>query len=406
MPDFYIFNPTCDYAVANGSHSWHPNKLLKKMERDLDTMQLFISQSEDFVIVNKIPSREFITSLQKLDIEIPKFVLHEEITDRSKFSDLPKNGLLPWGWSPEIHKRLQPLKMGCSVQFKESPVFKWQAEHRELYSKKFAAGILESLISEYSNECFVPPDKTPEICTTKQEFKNLIKRWGKIMVKAPWSSSGRGLQPITKTPVHPKVWEKVLGVVNEQGYAIVEPYFDKALDLAFQFELKKGKAGYLGISNFTTDHKGQYIGNSLNGLPAETDKKILGFAATMPQKIVGPLIEIIERSKMSKFYEGFFGVDTLIYFNEKKQLKINPCLEINVRQSMGLLTLQIEKIIAPGRKGIFRIFYKPGANFHEFAKNMQGKYPIKIIKGKIELGFFPLTEPKETALFGAYVLVF
>jgi hypothetical protein len=35
LPDIYLFNPTCEMAVANSHTSWQPNLLLQKMEEDL-----------------------------------------------------------------------------------------------------------------------------------------------------------------------------------------------------------------------------------------------------------------------------------------------------------------------------------------------------------------------------------
>ncbi len=375
------------------------------MELDLGVLQLHFSKPKDYILVNKLPSSEFKESLNQLNIKTPNFIQPENIFGNTEFINSPKNRLLPWGWSPAMHKQLSVLKPGCSGEFKKSPVFNWQSESKNLYSKKFARGILETLISDYPDECFIPKDKIPEICTTQKEFECVIKRWGRIMVKAPWSSSGRGLQPIIKSFIHPKVWAKLLGIVKEQGYAIVEPYLDKVLDLAFIFELKNGKVDFYGTSNFTTDKKGQYIGNSLNGLPDDIDKRVVDFVDSIPQKVIQPLTEIIESTDLAKFYEGFFGVDTLVYYDKNGALKINPCLEINVRQNMGLLSLSLEKLIHHNKKGIYRIFYNPGKTFLQFKKEMEKKHSLKITNYKIESGFFPLTEALDSTLFGAYLLV-
>lgn len=405
LPNIYLFNPTCEYAVANGNVSWHPNKMLQKMELELATLPMFLAKTEDYIIVDKIPSSLFINSLKKLGLETPQFITKKEALTNKSFTSLKRDKLLPWGWSPSAHKLLSPLKSSCSEKFKNSPVFNWLSEYRDFYSKKFALGILEILLLKYPSEHFISENQLTKICTTKQDFELFLRKWGKIMVKAPWSSSGRGLQPVTKTPVHPKVWEKLLAIVKDQGYAIVEPYLNKALDLAFQFELKKGKVRFIGFSNFFTDYKGQYNGNSLNGLPDNLDNEILEFAQFIPEKIIPPLIRILELSELAKSYEGFFGVDTLIYRNEKNELKINPCLEINVRQNMGLLSLQFEKIIHPEKKGVYKTFYKPGKTFSQFKKEMENKNPLNIIDGKIESGFFALTEAVDDSMFGAYLLV-
>ncbi len=46
FPDIFYFNPTCEFAVANGSPNWQPNKLLKKMEDDLSVLPLFFGKKE------------------------------------------------------------------------------------------------------------------------------------------------------------------------------------------------------------------------------------------------------------------------------------------------------------------------------------------------------------------------
>jgi hypothetical protein len=399
----FLFNPTCEYAIANGSPNWQPNRLLQKMESDLSTLPQFFTGKNDFVLVDKMPSSGFIENLQRASMEIPNFILKNEANCNQQFIQLPKNKLLPWGWSPAAHQFLLPLKQSCSSEFRQSPVFNWKQEHREITSRKFAIDILKQVSISMNADYLLPPELTPKICITQTDFENAIRQWGKIMVKAPWSSSGRGLQPVTKTPVHPKVWEKIMGIVKEQGFAISEPYLNKVLDLAFLFELKKGKVEFLGISNFCTDKKGQYEGNYINGLPVNTEKEIVEFTNIVEHEIREPLIKAIETSKMAVFYEGVFGVDTLIYADEKAKLRINPCLEINVRHTMGLLSLQLEKLIQPSKKGMFRIFYQPGVSFYTFNKEMKKKHPLKISEGKIESGFFAITEAVEDTLFGAYL---
>ena len=289
----YFFNPTCEYAVANGNASWQPNRILQKMESDLATLPMFFASSEDLVLVDRLPSNDFLEQFEKINISLPQFVLKKEILNSENSKKQNCGKLAPWGWSPATHKLLSPLKPQCSEEFKNSPVANWKPEYRDLYSKKFALKILKELLSSIHSDVFISEDSLPEICTTKKQFEQLISRWEKLMVKAPWSSSGRGLQPITKTPVHEKVWEKLLGIVNDQGFALVEPLLDKAADLAFQFELKKGKVSFLGISNFSADKKGQYQGNFLNGMPESYSPEIKDFIQEVQEFIINPQLKFL-----------------------------------------------------------------------------------------------------------------
>lgn len=402
-PDIFLFNPTCEYAVANGQASWQPNRLLRKMEYDLDILPLFLARPEDIILVRKRPSGQFLRSLAGKGIRLPSFVLlSEAIKEPLPVKSI--NRLLPWGWSPAAHKILAPLKLFCSEEFKKSPVSKWDPGQREIRSKKFAMEILKQVLPQLSGEWVLPPEMLPQVCTTRAHIEKLISQWGQVMVKAPWSSSGRGLQPITRIPVVEKVWEKLTGIINDQGYAMVEPLLKKELDLALQFEVKKEHISFLGISWFLTDRKGQYQGNILEDRPERLPSDVMEFAGHIPEIVTEPLIRIIEASSLPQKYEGNFGVDMLIFRDRSGSLRINPCLEINVRQNMGLLSLHLKNWLYAGSRGIFHTFFNPEKSFHIFSKEMQQNHPLRMKGHKIISGYLPLTEANENSLFGAYLL--
>jgi hypothetical protein len=405
QPDIYFFNPTCEYSIANGNENWQPNRILQKMEGDLSILPMFFANSIDFILVDSIPSNEFISALNQLEIAIPKFILKRNIAKDKEFLSLSKNKLFPWGWSPKAHKLFSPIKESCSIEFRQSPVYSWLPVHKEISSRKFSAGILKQLLQGNQFDFLIPPEFAPKICQNKNDFESAINEWGKVMTKAPWSSSGRGLQKITKHPVHKKVWEKLMGIVQEQGYAVCEPLLNKVLDLALLFEMSKGKVKFLGTSYFSTDEKGQYLGNYLNGLPENIKKQILDFVHFSTNAIREPLREAIESSELATCYEGPLGVDMLVYLDKNNSLKINPCLEINVRHTMGLLSLELQKFVNQNRKGIFKIFFQPGKSFYTFSKEMAEKHPLQIRNKKIDSGFIALTEPVADSLFGSYILV-
>ncbi|SHF95862.1 hypothetical protein SAMN05444274_11525 [Mariniphaga anaerophila] len=405
LPDIYLYNPTCEYAIANGFPSWQPNRLLQKMEEDMGTLPLFFAKKSDKVLTKKIPPATFLKSLQKINIDPPQFLQLQTIADNRDFSVQPKNWLLPWGWSPAAHRILDPLKASCSERFQNSPVACWKPEYKPIYSKKFALETLTNLLPLLPVNKVLQSHLIPRVCTTKSEVETLIRRWGKIMIKAPWSSSGRGLQKVTKTPVIEKVWEKILGIVKDQGYVIVEPLLEKVLDMALQFRLEKGKISYLGVSRFLTDSKGQYHGNFLNGWPNELAPEITTFAESLPEMLVAPLTKVIENSKLAQYYEGNFGIDTLIFKDDDGNIRVNPCLEINVRQNMGLLSLFLEKLIIPNRKAVFKTFFEPGNTFANFKVKMENSHPLSLENSKIESGFFPITPAFPDTLFGGYILV-
>ena len=86
-PSIYLFNPTCEYAVANGSANWQPKRILQKMEFDLSALPLYFAKNDDFILVDRIPSEEFIVSLKQIDIPIPNFILKTDAANNPDFID-------------------------------------------------------------------------------------------------------------------------------------------------------------------------------------------------------------------------------------------------------------------------------------------------------------------------------
>jgi hypothetical protein len=276
---------------------------------------------------------------------------------------------------------------------------------KNIASRKFALEILNETIKGINAHWLIQPNQLPAICQTPHDIENAYAKWGNLMLKAPWSSSGRGLQPITKTPVHPKVWEKINSVIAEQGFIMAEPLLNKVHDMAFLFEIKQGCTRFLGTSHFFTNNKGQYAGNWLNGLPPNSESELQQFIDKYTPALIPALIRTLENSLMTGNYEGVFGIDTLIFRDENKKLRINPCLEINTRHTMGMIALAIEQWLGPGKKGVYKMFYHPGTSFAAFKVTMEKTLPLKLINGSYNQGFLALTPANESTQFGAYLLV-
>ncbi len=401
MNDIYFFNPTCDFAIANGSPNWQPNQLLQKMEEDLDLLPAYLAASDDGILLYNYPSDLFLEDFRKTEFKFPCFI------QRNKQNQISQNrirNIKPWGWSPAAHKQTEYLKNLCSDEFSISPVFNWNPEIKHFYSRSFSASVLAEVLKNLNTENILPINYQPKVCKTETDVENALASWGKLMLKAPWSSSGRGLQPITKTSIHEKVWEKINGIIRDQGFVLAEPLLNKVHDLAFLFELKKGIIRFTGTSHFFTDKNGKYEGNYLNGASKPDFDKVINFTNRKQAQILPELIRVLQNSKLPAVYEGPFGVDMLIYSDNNDELFINPCLEINLRYTMGFIALNIEKMLAEKSKGVFRIFYEPGKSFFSFSNEMRTKHPLIITESKILSGFLALTEPTPEKKFGAYLL--
>jgi len=324
----------------------------------------------------------------------------------SAFLSAPKGFLFPWGWSPSAHKLLSPLKSGCCPEFSNSSVVEWSEIHRELYSRKSALTILQSIVEEYKSDALLSIDDLPEICTTHEQIIALQQKWGKVVVKAPWSSSGRGLQILRQNEYNQTNRQVITGYLKQQGFVVVEPWHNKVLDLSFQFfSFGNGLIDYRGLTSFSTDHSGRYIGNHLQELPSDLAPDVKEFLHQNIPEIKKKLYNALLASNYSTDYYGWLGVDVLIFKSSDGKLGFHPCLEINCRFTMGAVALGLRNHLAENAIGEFRIIHGKEGHFAQFCEEMMKKEPLIVENGKITSGFLPVTPTLPQSSFGAWINV-
>lgn len=403
LPDIFIYNPTCDFAIANGTRSWQPNRLLAGMEADTGNLPQFLCNRGDIVLIRDHPSRQLLENLLKAGFSIPVFRTIEETLSNTGFAERQFGAIRPWGWSPEIHARLSPLKKLCGEKFITSPVSEWKDKHRELNSRQTAREVLSFITRKYPFDCFIPSRFLPVKCQSVEEVELQAAEWGPVMVKMPWSSSGRGLQPVTTQPMNISIKQRLNGMLREQGYIFAEPYLDKTTDLGFLYEADQYGIRLKGLSRFFTDPKGQYRGNYLNGYQEKKPEEEMA-VLNLAEKILPEIhMEALRSMEITSCYHGPIGIDTLIFRNYDGKLTIQPCVEINWRYTMGHVSLELEKHIYPASKAIFGTYYNKGKTFQEFSKEKSIEFPLQMREDKIYSGFVALTEFSRNNQFGAYI---
>lgn len=397
----YLFNPTCELAVANGSFSYLPPLLLQQMEGDLAILPFVMANENDFVLTENKPTQKFIEKLTDAGFKIPRFCSLSELEN----AELPDfDAIRPWGWSPAAHHKLRNLKEKCTSDFRNSPVFNWIPRHQSLYERQTALKLLAELLENDPSEYFIEKDWIGKIVTGAEEINEILFRFGAVVVKAPLSSSGRGIQIIRRKTLKQPHKEWISGVLKQQKYIVAEPWLDKLLDVSFQFQVdSKTGLNYLGHTFFETNSNGQYqstfIGANLKKLiPDVEETELEEIIRTTAIKLKMAL----QNSDYTLFYEGFLGVDALI-FRSGGRLKIQPCIEVNCRMNMGILALNCERQMQPNSPGKLSIYYNKGLNFSEFSEKMEKEFSPIIIDGRLVSGYFPLTEPLPGHKFGAYL---
>jgi len=395
----FLFNPTCEMAVANGSFSYQPPLLLQEMERELAILPFVFCSPDDFVLTENKPRPDFLRELINAGFGLPKFCTLEEL---EAMPDGTFDKIIPWGWSPASHFYLKKLKQKCSDEFKMSPVFHWNDEHKKLYERSTSKEFLTGILSRLKYDWIINDDLTGHIIFDLDELEALLKKYRQLVVKAPLSSSGRGIQMIRKPELDNARKQWISGILKQQKYLIAEPLLDKIIDFSFQFRiLPENKTEYLGLSFFETNSNGQYLRTFINfsnkNIPDKTISENI-------QLVADTISSALSSSVYSRLYQGYLGVDAMI-FRYENRLILHPCVEVNCRANMGILSKYIEDKVQVESCGKFELFYGAPGQFCSKINEQTKSNPVVSADGKIISGILPLTDGDQKTKFGAYILV-
>ena len=130
-------------------------------------------------------------------------------------------------------------------------------------------------------------------------------------------------------------------VFAEQGTIVAEVYNNKVIDFAMEFYAHPdGSVSYEGLSLFQTLN-GAYIGNLL----ATENEKMNRLGSYLDASLlegVRKMIIMEMAKRVQNVYEGPFGVDMMVVAkSDGKGFLLNPCVEINLRRTMGHVALAL-----------------------------------------------------------------
>jgi hypothetical protein len=130
-------------------------------------------------------------------------------------------------------------------------------------------------------------------------------------------------------------------VIHEQGEVMVEPYYNKVKDFGMEFEVDdQGVVHYLGLSLFHTKN-GAYIGNLLATEEAKREQMGRYVSLGLLDEIKQHIIQNVQLGD----YQGPFGIDMMIVNSQlstvNSQLLLHPCVELNLRRTMGHVALSL-----------------------------------------------------------------
>jgi len=328
----HIFNPDHELAMASDLDNFTPPRAARRLHADLGFIPALWAADGDKVLVDNIEFGEkaygrvanrmgkYGARATRVDFVTPDMLRHLAI-----------DSVDPWGWNTTLRNYL--IRHGVNVN--ALPSLDTLSEirllsHRFTASQLLASVVGEGMVGEMSR------------CFTRDEVAEKVGEYGRAVIKAPWSCSGRGIRFVTPDTLNGENLEGWMrNMLANQGCLMVEPYYNKVKDFGMEFRsLPDGHVEYLGLSLFKTLN-GAYTGNILATEKAK-EEKISRYVAkdkldALKQNIVDAFAKLTQGR-----YVGHFGIDMMIVARDDRNgFAVHPCVEINLRRTMGHVALGI-----------------------------------------------------------------
>jgi hypothetical protein len=385
-----------------------PPAIQLKMRRDLAFLPAWYASSDDSVFIEDELSPEFINSLNLFGNVPVAITVKDFISKKECFWD---EQVYLWGISPGSIHFFEEINKKHDLRL---TIPKWRAEYFHLCSRLSAKECLEYIIEAINtgsqpenNSETISSSILPSFYSEIESIENIVEQSdGELLVKTPYSSSGRGLLWLPPGKIHQSSRQVLNGMLKKQGKVSIEKSLNKITDFAMEFFSDgSGNVCFSGYSLFQTDSKGNYMGNIL--LPQkDIELKINSFISIVLLKKVKYLLTYLLKKKFSFLYEGCVGVDMMIY-EENGVFRLHPCVEINMRYNMGFLSSELYKnYIDENSNGIFRIDYvSQHGRAIERHKKMKFANPAIFNNNKISSGYLSLCPVTEETNYHAFIIL-
>lgn len=329
----HIFNPEHDIALAANLSNFTAPHAGRQLRYDLGFVPALWTKEGDSVLVENPERAEnsYKRFLQSVSRQLGKSFHGGNYPFprwKQSVSTVETTNIQPWGWDLALKSQLKRLGASDALL----PTNEQIGVIRQLSHRRTSASILPRL------QCKGTIGESFE-CTSTEQVDVLLMRYGHLVLKAPWSSSGRGIRFVRRDAPVSQTAGWIRNLLDVQGSVMAEPFYDKVKDFGMEFECNtEGNANYLGLSLFHTAN-GAYIGNIL--ATESVKREILSRYISIG--LIDCVIEKICRLTSDAFkgkYIGPFGVDMMVV-RGSDGCQLHPCVEINLRRTMGHVALSL-----------------------------------------------------------------
>lgn len=297
----------------------------------------------------------------------------------TKLTPKDYDGVNLWGWNKAEFHRL--LRRGfCPEQLPDASVLETvrSLSHRATASR--LACFLNDLPYSF------PP--AAEQLTTMDAIDLYIKKYPSVVLKAPWSGSGRGLVWVNGS-LQMAAANRCQKLLQTQGSVMGEVRQDVIQDFAMEFLRSESSTRFTGYSVFGT--KNGVYAYSVLGNEAYLESALTQYIS---RDILLAVREACVRfiADELKGYEGNVGIDMFLFRRDDDSYGLNPAVEVNMRNTMGNVALEFStRWLAPGSHGRFYIDFsaEPSSLLADHISRQKEK-PLTLHEGKIVKGYLSL----------------
>lgn len=359
MHNLWMFYPGHDIALADGRAAVTLPPAAVRLQRSGELLPLWMGGPGDQVVCGGVNARWLDAVRHDFGLEALPWDHRCEFAPR------------PWGWSKSVRRVFENLGFQPSMLPSDVALDRL----RTLSHRRSALMLNDALQRRLDFEIWPAGIEV----FSADELRDVLLRQPDSVIKAPWSSSGRGITFTDAAHINRAV-ERAAGTIRRQGSVTVERRAARVADFAMLYDYRPGACAYRGLSLFSTTDRGQYCGNVVDsqaGLERSLgDLTDIAQLRAVREAIPGVLGEIYGSD-----YSGPVGIDMMVVHGVDGRRMLHAAVEINLRYTMGFVALSLARYV--GARSRFVI--EPG--------DSTAGCVAEIADGRLQSGRLALTPP-------------
>ena len=372
-PSVFVFNPFAEGYIARGK-TFTPSKHQRLLQQDLENLPQFLCRQDDVILVERRPSSSFLNSLKESGFVLPEFVELQagRIDPAANLLQRQIGKLCPWAWGPDSVELLRPLS--GNVRRNDEIPDQWLNQAiTELFSKATSTALLNKVVARHPdfsswlcslNEVGVVVDTVPDALAVVESIRS--RGHQKVLAKQTFGVAGQNAIRLFEPQILDNQERWIANIVENGGSIVIEPWLERELDFSVQLEMLTTGLKLVGYTGLLNDPNGQFRGNwAWPNYNRCIPTNLATWFPTIPaisnhiRIVFATVFSLLEAAFRDAGYCGPAGIDAFIYRSPAGGCRLKPVVEVNPRYTMGRLTLDLMKRVAPGSAGTLRLVNLP-----------------------------------------------